>query len=62
MKRFPDIFKSYYDDCKNVGFRSVEDNVSGGWSTKNDESGVADLAGKLNTEIIFKSYIRHYIK
>lgn len=58
----PDIFEDYYEASVATGFRKIDTVVTGGWSTKDDESHVADLARKLGIEIMFTSYVRYCIK
>ena len=47
-----------YDATVTVGFKQIDNRITEGWSTKDDESVVADLARELDIEIIFTSYLR----
>lgn len=62
MEKFPDIFVDFYKETVDIGFRTVDTNITGTWSTKGDESSVASLANELGVEIIFSSYIRYCLK
>lgn len=62
MERFPTIFMDFYNESKEIGFKSIETQIMGGWSTKDDDSSVATLAKELDVEIVFSSYIRYCIK
>lgn len=62
IERFPTIFMDFYDEARKVGFRSIDNEITGTWSTKGDDSSVATLAKELGVEINFSSYIRYCIK
>ncbi len=62
LQKRPDIFEDYYDASVTVGFKSIDNKIYGGWSTKDDESAVADLARSLGIEIIFSGYLRYCVK
>jgi len=63
LEKRPDIFEDYYEASVSLGFKTIDNQVyKTGWSTKNDEGGMADLANSLGVEIIFSSYLRSCIK
>jgi ubiquinone/menaquinone biosynthesis C-methylase UbiE/transcriptional regulator with XRE-family HTH domain len=59
LEKHPDIFEDYYDALVTAGFRTIDSRISYGWSTKNDESTIADLARELGVDIIFTGYLRY---
>ena len=52
----------YFDATVTAGFKKIENPLFGSWSTKGDESTIADLANELGVELIFTSYLRYCIK
>jgi ubiquinone/menaquinone biosynthesis C-methylase UbiE/DNA-binding XRE family transcriptional regulator len=62
LEKRPDIFEDYYEASVTAGFKTIDNVLGGGWSTKNDESMIADLAQELGVEIIFTGYLRYCIK
>jgi hypothetical protein len=52
----------YYESSVTAGFKTIDNILGGGWSTKNDQSLIADLASELGIEIIFTGYLRYCIK
>jgi ubiquinone/menaquinone biosynthesis C-methylase UbiE len=62
MIRRPDIFEDYHAASVAAGFKKIDNVIAGGWSTKNDESLMADLARELGIEIWFTAYIRYCVK
>lgn len=62
LEKRPDIFQDYYEASVTAGFKTIDNILGGGWSTKNDESFVADLARELDVEIIFTGYLRFCTK
>lgn len=59
LEKRPDIFEDFYDATVTTGFKTIDNTISYGWPTKNDESAVADLARELGIEIIFSGYLRY---
>lgn len=62
LEKRPDIFDDYYEASVTAGFKTIDNIVCGGWSTKNDESMIADLAREFKVEITFTGYLRYCIK
>lgn len=62
LEKRPDIFEDFYDATVTAGFKTINNSIKFGWSTKNDNSLVADLARELGIEIIFSGYLRYCIK
>jgi ubiquinone/menaquinone biosynthesis C-methylase UbiE len=62
LEKRPDIFEDFYDATVTAGFKTIDNTISFGWSTKNDESAVADLARELGIDIIFSGYLRYCVK
>ena len=62
MERHPDLFENFYDTLVAVGFKTINNQMAGTWSTKNDESTIADLARELGIEVVFTNYQRCCIK
>ena len=62
LEKHPCIFNSFYDASVMAGFKTINNEITGLWSTKGDESDVADLARELGVEIVFSSYLRCCIK
>lgn len=62
LEKRPDIFESYYEASITAGFKSIDTISIGSWSTKNDDSTIADLARELGVELTFTSYLRYCIK
>lgn len=60
--RFPSILIDFYKESIDAGFKIIDTQITGTWSTKGDSSSVADLANKMGVEIIFSSYIRYCTK
>lgn len=58
-EKFPTIFIDFYKESIDIGFKIIENRIRGTWSTKGDESSVADLAHEMGVEIVFSSYIRY---
>ena len=57
-----DVFEDYYEATVTAGFKKIDNPLFGSWSTKGDESDIADLANELGVELIFTSYLRYCIK
>jgi len=64
LKRRPDLFEDYYDASVTAGFKTIDNIITGGWSTKDDnDSAPAELARELGLEEInFNSYLRYCTK
>lgn len=62
MEKRPDIFENFYDASVTAGFKTIDNIVTGGWHTKDDESLIADLAKELEIDIYFTSYLRYCTK
>lgn len=62
LEKRPDIFEDYYEATVTAGFNTIDSRVCGGWSTKDDESTIADLARELGVELYFTAYLRYCIK
>ena len=62
LEKRPDIFEDFYDASVSAGFKEIDNTISYGWSTKNDDSAIADLARELGIEIVFSGYLRYCIK
>lgn len=62
MEKRPDIFENFYDASVTAGFKTIDNIVTGGWHTKDDESLIADLAKELGIDIYFTSYLRYCTK
>lgn len=62
LEKRPDIFEDFYDATVTAGFKTIDNQILSGWSTKDDESEIADLAKELGIEIIFTGYLRYCIK
>ena len=58
----PDIFEDYYEETVVAGFRKIDTILGNDWSTKDDESDIADLARQLGVEVVFTGYLRYCIK
>jgi Methylase involved in ubiquinone/menaquinone biosynthesis len=58
----PDIFEDYYEATVSAGFKTIDTILGSDWSTKDDESDIADLAKQLGVEIVFTGYLRYCIK
>ncbi|MGI6238004.1 MAG: methyltransferase domain-containing protein [Christensenellales bacterium] len=54
----PDIFDDLYEETILAGYHKINSIVSGGWSTNDDDSLIADLARELGINISFTSYVR----
>lgn len=59
---YPEVFETMYEELTNVGFRKIESYITGGWDTEDDDSVIADIARKYNTNIHFTASIRICIK
>jgi ubiquinone/menaquinone biosynthesis C-methylase UbiE len=62
LEKRPDIFEDFYDASVTAGFKTIDNIITGGWNTKDDESLIADLANELGINIYFTSYLRYCIK
>ena len=62
LEKFPDIFNSFYDASVMAGFKTINNEITGLWSNKDDESNLADLSRELGVEVIFSGYLRCCIK
>jgi len=62
LEKRPDIFEDFYDASVTVGFKTIDNIISGGWSTKGDKSLIADLANELGIDIYFTGYLRYCTK
>ncbi len=62
LARRPDIFEDYHGASVSAGFRKIDNVITGGWSTKDDESLMADLARDLGIEIWFTRYVQYCVK
>jgi len=62
LKKRPDIFEDFYDASVTAGFKTIDNKIYEGWSTKNDQSTIADLARELGIGIQFTGYVRRCIK
>ncbi len=62
LDTFPNITCDYSDELKAIGFRKIENINTGGWSTKGDDSTIANIARKHGVEVFFTSYIRYSYK
>lgn len=61
-RRFPSISVDFYKESVEIGFKTIDTQMIGTWSTKGDDSSIANLAEELGVEIIFSSFIRYCIK
>jgi ubiquinone/menaquinone biosynthesis C-methylase UbiE len=62
IEKRPDIFEDYYEANVTAGFKTINNKIGTGWSTKDDDSLIAALAKKLGVELIFSSYLRYCTK
>ncbi|MCL2775946.1 MAG: helix-turn-helix domain-containing protein [Oscillospiraceae bacterium] len=63
LEKRPDIFEDFYDASVTLGFKQIDNTISGGWHTKGDESQIADLAKELGIDdIYFTGNLRYCIK
>ncbi len=62
LRRRPDIFEDFYDASVTAGFKTIDNILGGGWSTKDDDSAIADLARELGIELVFTGYLRYCTK
>lgn len=61
-EKMPDIFEHYHEALISAGFKRIENILTGGWFTKDDESDVATLANQLGINLFFTSYVRYCTK
>ena len=59
LEKRPDIFEDFYDASVTAGFKTIDNIITGGWHTKDDDSLIADLAKELGIDIFFTSYLRY---
>ncbi|MCL2158970.1 MAG: methyltransferase domain-containing protein [Oscillospiraceae bacterium] len=59
LEKRPDIFEDFYDASVTAGFKTIDNIITGGWHTKDDNSLIADLARELGIDIFFTSYLRY---
>ncbi len=63
LEKRPDLFEDFYDATATAGFKKIDNIVNQyAWSTKGDDSAVADLARELGIEIVFSGYVRYAVK
>ena len=62
LEKRPDVFEDFYDASVTAGFKTIDNILGGGWTTKNDDSTIADLARELGIELIFTGYLRYCTK
>lgn len=59
LKEYPFIFNDLYEDVVLAGFRKIDSEVTGNWSTEEDnDSGIAEFARSLGISVQFTDYIR----
>lgn len=58
LEKRPDIFEDLYEETVSAGFRKIDSTVSGYWETRNDESGIAELARSLGVNLRFTACVR----
>ena len=60
--RYPTVFWDSLDIFDELGYSKIETVEKSTWSNKNDESTLADLCRRFNTELTFSSFIRYCTK
>ena len=61
-ERYPTVFWDSLDIFDELGYSKIETVEKSTWSNKNDESTLADLCRRFNTELTFSSFIRYCTK
>ena len=61
-EKYPTVFWDSLDIFDELGYSKIEIVEKSTWSNKNDESTLADLCRRLNTELTFSSFIRYCTK
>lgn len=58
LEKYPSMAIDLYEDTVLAGFRKIDSEVTGTWTTDEGESGLADLAQSLGVTVRFTEYVR----
>ena len=58
IQEYPNIFDNLYEDTVLAGFQKIDSIITGGWSTEEDESAIADFVRSLGVNVQFTEYVR----
>jgi ubiquinone/menaquinone biosynthesis C-methylase UbiE len=62
LEKIAFIFEDYYETTVAAGFKKIDNTVLGEWSTKGDDSTIAEVAVEYGVELIVTWYARYCIK
>jgi ubiquinone/menaquinone biosynthesis C-methylase UbiE len=61
-EHFEYMFKDFYQETIDVGFKIIENKIINSWTNENDESTLASLCRELGIVLKFNTYIRYCVK